>query len=64
MWLAGETVVDRHSFVINADAPPGSYPLYTVLYSDATGERLQVLDATGQPVDDKLKLADLEIVAP
>lgn len=63
VWLAGETVIDRHSIPMNDDTLPGAYPLYVILYDGATGERLRLLDADGQPLDGKLKIADLEIAA-
>jgi hypothetical protein len=63
-WRPGEEIVDRHSIQINTDAQPGVYPLYTALYRADTGERLPLMDASGQPVDDKVKITELEISPP
>lgn len=63
-WRPGEEIIDRHTLTINEGTPPGIYPLYTVLYRADTGERMPLMDAAGQPVDDKLKITELEIGAP
>jgi 4-amino-4-deoxy-L-arabinose transferase-like glycosyltransferase len=39
-WTPGETVVDRHSLSLPADAPAGTYRLRVGLYRPETGERL------------------------
>ena len=44
--------------------PPGVYPLYTALYNPDTGKRVAVLDEAGNPIDDKVKVADLNVVVP
>ncbi len=63
-WRPGEAVVDRHTLPISADTPPGLYPLYTALYDPVTGARLPVLDAAGAPIDDKVRIAEIEVFAP
>lgn len=62
-WEPGEVVADRYSFVVNADVPPGSYPLEIGMYRPETGVRLPVLDADGQPVpDDRILLKDVTLL--
>ncbi len=52
-WAQGEVIVDRHTFTVPADAPPGTYQIETGLYTPArSGARLRVLDAAGQPAGD------------
>lgn len=41
----------------------GKYRIYVGLYDPDTGERLPVLDDQGRASDDRIALADLEIVA-
>lgn len=41
----------------------GKYRIYVGLYDPDTGERLPVLDDQGRASDDRISLADLEIVA-
>jgi hypothetical protein len=64
IWYEGEGVIDRHSIRINEDALPGEYILYTALYDGETGARLPLLDDAGQPIDDKVQIAALTVVAP
>lgn len=59
-WAPGEQVADNHGLLLPADAPPGSYTLMVGLYS-ASGERLP-LDASVDAGDQRLKLADIEVV--
>ena len=63
LWEPGEVIVDRYSFVVNADVPPGSYPLEIGIYRPETGVRLPVLDADGQPLpDDRILLKDVTVL--
>ncbi len=61
-WPPGELVADTFDIQISDDAPAGVYSLVSGLYAEETMERLPVLDDAGQPVDDKVHIADLEIV--
>lgn len=63
-WRPGEEIVDRHTLTINPDTPSGAYPIYTILYRADTGERMPVMDASGQPVDDKLKVTEIQVTGP
>jgi len=50
-WLKGEIITDEYEVPIRAGAPPGQYVIETGMYDRYTGERLQVLDANGKPVE-------------
>ncbi len=41
-WRPGEVIVDRHTIVLPADAPPGDYQLAVGLYELATMQRVPV----------------------
>jgi hypothetical protein len=63
LWQPGEVVVDRYSFLVNPDVPPGSYPLEIGMYRPETGVRLPVLDAGGQAVpDDRILLPEITVL--
>lgn len=64
LWYPGELIVDVHEIPVAADAPPGTYPLYTGLYIEEGFVRAPVLDEAGNPIADFVHLADLQIVAP
>jgi len=61
LWYPGELITDIHDITVNADAADGVYPLYTGLYLEETGDRLPVLDAAGNPVDQQVHVADIRI---
>jgi len=50
-WLEGEVITDEYEVPIRAGAPPGQYVIEIGMYDRYTGERLQVLDANGKPVE-------------
>jgi hypothetical protein len=50
LWQPGEVIADDYSFIVQAGAPPGEYPLEVGMYRLETGTRLPVTDAGGQPV--------------
>ena len=56
-WAAGEVVADPVRIDLPNPLPPGSFDLVIGLYHPDTGQRLPVLDAAGQPVDDKIVVA-------
>jgi hypothetical protein len=61
-WYPGELIEDAYTIPIALDAPAGAYPLYVGIYSEGDFRRLPVLDAAGNQTDDKIHIADLEIV--
>lgn len=62
-WQRGEILDDRHELAWRADAapPPGRYLLLAGLYDPATGQRLPVLDAAGNPTGDQTLLAEVDL---
>jgi hypothetical protein len=60
-WLSGEVVVDPYVIEVPADASPGEYVLEVGMYVAASGDRLPVLDASGQRVDDRVLLPPVRV---
>lgn len=59
-WDRGEIIVDRHTFTIPPDAPPGVYQLEAGLYTpQKAGVRLNVLDDAGNPSANNVLLGTL-----
>jgi uncharacterized membrane protein len=61
-WRVGEMVVDKYDIVIPPDAPAGQYELEVGLYDATTGQRLPLLDKTGQRQDERVLLSDRIVV--
>ena len=61
LWDPGELIADVHTITVKPGAPPGIYPLYTGLYIQETQDRLNVVDAAGQPAGDQVHLTDIQI---
>ncbi len=61
-WLPGEYLADRYTLTIAPDASPGPHVLEVGMYLPATGARLPVRDATGQPLGDRVLLAETPIL--
>lgn len=56
-WAAGQVIVDTYDITLPADAPPGTYQLFTGLYRAADGTRLTAMGPDGAPVpDDRILL--------
>jgi len=55
-WRVGETVIDFHSIALPAETMPGVYTLQVGMYNGQTLQRLPVLSAIGEPIDDKVTL--------
>jgi hypothetical protein len=60
-WRPGETFEDRYLLYIDPDAPPGNYQVAIGWYLLETMQRLPVLDAKGQVIDDKVLLSGLTV---
>jgi hypothetical protein len=60
-WQRGERVSDRYAISLPSDLSPGEYAVEVGLYRISDLGRLPVLDAEGQPVDDKVYLSPLTI---
>jgi hypothetical protein len=63
-WREGEPVEDRYLLYLDPDAPPGRYQVAVGWYLLETMERLPVLDAKGQAVDDKVLLPGPTVSEP
>jgi hypothetical protein len=61
-WRVGETIVDKYDIVISPDTPAGQYELEVGLYDTTTGQRLPLLDKTGQRQDERVLLSDRIVV--
>ena len=62
LWRAGQTTVGQFRVAPSLETPPGDYPLVIGLYDPATGERLPILDASGQATGDSLILTTIRVV--
>jgi hypothetical protein len=60
-WRPGQVIADPYTVPLAPDAPPGAYRVHIGLYLLATLERMPVLGASGQPVDDKFVLTGLSV---
>jgi hypothetical protein len=60
-WIPGQVVADRFEVLLPPDAPPGRYQVRVGLYNESDGQRLPVLDAAGEPVDNQVLLGYLEL---
>jgi 4-amino-4-deoxy-L-arabinose transferase-like glycosyltransferase len=65
-WAAGQVIIDEYAIQLPEDAPLGQYQIVVGLYPPATGVRLPIFAAAGQPLpNDQLVLPlPLEVVAP
>jgi hypothetical protein len=61
-WAESEVVVDPHTVWTDEDAPLGLYRIEVGLYLLRTMERLQLLDSSGNAIDDRLVVDLMEIV--
>lgn len=60
-WLSGEVIADPYVIEVPADAPSGEYVLELGMYVAANGDRLSVLNASGQRVDDRVLLPPIRV---
>jgi hypothetical protein len=60
-WEQGEIVRDQYDLLISPDAPPGEYQIEVGMYLSETGERLPVLDETGQVQDSQVVLRQARV---
>jgi hypothetical protein len=63
IWRVGQRGIGQFRLPINPQTPPGRYPLIIGLYQADTLERLKITAGAGQPGDDFLWLADVEVTA-
>jgi hypothetical protein len=62
-WPEGELVVDRHGLSLPEDLSAGEYTLQVGMYLPATGERLPVQDAAGQPAGESVSLGVISVAS-
>jgi 4-amino-4-deoxy-L-arabinose transferase-like glycosyltransferase len=60
-WADGQVVVDEMALPVAADAPAGPYHVAVGMYDAASGGRLPVTDAAGQPLPGAQAVLPLEI---
>jgi hypothetical protein len=61
-WEQGEIVRDQYDLLISPDAPPSEYQIEVGMYLAETGERLPVLDETGQVRGNRVVLGPVRVV--
>lgn len=61
-WAAGQVIVDDVALPVAADIPPGSYRIVVGLYDPAYGDRLSVVDASGQSLPDDEAVLPTEVI--
>ena len=64
LWEPGETVKDEHVVVIPESALPGEFHLQVGMYRARNGQRLPVMDDTGQDIGDAVPLANVTLLEP
>ena len=62
-WQPEETLVDLHAIQLGPDLPPGDHTVLAVLYSEADGKRLALVNDSGHQVDDKVILEQIVLEA-
>ncbi len=55
-WFPGEVVRDDYPLTVDSSAPPGTYTLRVGWYDPTAGQRVPVLDETGIPLGDSIRL--------
>lgn len=60
-WQAGEILNDTHTLRLAEDMPAGEYQVWAGLYDATNGERLPLLDGSGQPIDNQILITTLQV---
>lgn len=60
-WQPGEVFGDTQHLALPQDLPAGTYRILAGLYDAKTGQRLPVLNAGGEPIDNELSIATVEV---
>ncbi len=63
-WLSGEIVADDHALYIPPEAPPGTYKLFAGMYEWETVRNLTILTPEAASPNNRILLAEVEVVAP
>ena len=59
-WAPGEVVIDSHQLSVPGTALPGRYRLVAGLYDPVTGQRMAVVDGSGNAYADQAVLLSVE----
>ncbi len=60
-WTPGDQIRHNVAFALSEEIAPGHYEIWTILYNQATGERLQVANAEGTSIRDHVVLFSVEV---
>lgn len=60
-WLPGEIIADRHTLTFSNPVAPGTYRLITGLYNPLNGQRLPVINGSGQAVGDAILITEVTL---
>ncbi len=62
-WVPGEVITDEYQLAVDPQTPPGDYVIEVGLYDagDPALPRLAVLDEAGQPIDNRVLLAEVRV---
>lgn len=63
-WVPGEVYRDERRIPLPEDIPPGLYQLELGWFSDATGERLNIIAEDGHIVDNWMPLNTIRVIPP
>jgi hypothetical protein len=61
LWDPGEVIRDTVQVPISEQVPTGAYEIIVGLYDPATGQRLSMLDDSGVPIGDYIRLEELVV---
>jgi 4-amino-4-deoxy-L-arabinose transferase-like glycosyltransferase len=64
LWQPGETIVDRYTIPLAADARPGTYTLLIGMYDREGDERVEIFTPEGNSVGDGLGIDEVRIAQP
>jgi hypothetical protein len=62
-WRPGQIIADQHAIYLPVEAAPGDYPLQVGLYTADNFQRLDVLDAAGNPAGTSVTLTEVHLKA-
>jgi len=60
-WLPGEIVADPHRLPLAGDLPAGTYRLIAGLYNPSNGQRLPLLNESGQSIGDAIFITEVPL---
>ncbi|MCP4425852.1 MAG: DUF2142 domain-containing protein [Chloroflexi bacterium] len=60
-WMPGQIIADTHWLKLDADLPPGSYPIHLALIDSMTKEPQNIVAEDGHLIDNHLLLARVQV---